>query len=169
MLKSLLTRYSLTLLFCSFIGLTSAYCKPTNDRLQAYRDEIKQSETNASQAVLDTLQANTESDPTAQNPTTSPSSATMQTPRSPASNVDKAFTPTDNSSTNKNHSSNKNPWLQPNPWAKQPPNIWEKNAKINPYANAPIPGPTPPNASANVAIPSPPNIFSPSQATHTKK
>lgn len=166
MLKSLLA--TLTLLMCSFIGLTSAYCEPTSDRLQAYRDEIKQSETNASQSVLDTLQADTESDSTAQqNQATAPSSGTMQTPRSSASNADKAFTPRDNPSANKNHSSNKNPWLQPNPWAKQPPNIWEKNAKINPYANAPIPGPTPPKASANGAIPSPPNIFSPSKATHT--
>lgn len=164
MLKSLLTRYPVILLSCSFIGLAPAYSESTNDPLQTYRDEIQQSETNASQAILDTLKANSESDNTTQNQKTIPQpSATTPTPRS---NTDKAFTPEDNTSANSTHSSNKNPWLQPSPWAKQAPNIWEKNAKVNPYANAPIPGPTPPNASANVTIPSPPNIFAPSQPSN---
>lgn len=151
------------------IGLAPAYAEPTNDSLQAYRDEIKQSETNASQAVLDALQAtnaNTESSSQQNNqPASNSSSASARTP-TPRSNNDKAFTPSDNKSANTSNSPNKNPWLKPNPWAKQPPNIWEKNAKVNPYSNAPIPGPTPsPSASANLAIPNPPNIFAPSQAT----
>lgn len=164
MLKLLLARYPLILLACSFIGLAHAYPESTKDPLQVYRDEIKQSESNASQAVLDSLTPPEQENTTQSSQTAPKSSAATQTPRS---NAGKAFTPSDNtSSANSNFSSNKNPWLQPNPWAKQPPNIWEKNAKVNPYANAPIPGPTPSNnTSAN--IPSPPNIFAPSQPTHT--
>lgn len=162
MLKSLLARYPLILLSCSFIGLAHAYPEFTNDPLQSYRDEIKQSETNASQAVLDALQAHTEPDPTTiqqQSQQATPKSS-LTTPTS-RSNADKAFTPADNTLSNSSHSSNKNPWLQPNPWAKQPPNIWEKSAKVNPYANAPIPGPTSPHVSTKAGIPSPPNIFAP--------
>jgi hypothetical protein len=160
MLKSLLVRYPLILLSCFYIGLAHAYPEPTNDPLEAYRDQIKQSESNASKAVLDALQANDESDSASQqNQPVVPNLSEAPTPRS---NTDKAFTPTDNNTpANSTHSSNKNPWLQPNPWAKQRPNLWEKNAKVNPYANAPIPGPTPPNVSTNAAIPNPPNIFAP--------
>lgn len=166
---SWLPRCSIIFLSCffPFIGLASAYSEPTNNFLQTYRDEIQQSETNASQAVLDVLQANADTDNDSQQKN-QPASAAPPTPRS---NNDKAFTPSDNNSANATHPLNKNPWIKPNPWAKQPPNIWEKNAKINPYSNAPIPGPTPPsNASTNLAIPSPPNIFAPSQpAPNTNK
>jgi len=171
MLKSLLTGYPLIFLGCLFIGSAQAYPEPGNDPLQVYRDEIKQSETNASQSVLDALQTNTE-DPAAeaqQSPSTPPKPSTaMQTPRSSTSNADNSFTPKDNTSANSTPSPNKNPWLKPNPWGKQPPNIWEKNAKVNPYANAPIPGPASPNVTTNTIMPSPPNIFSPSQPTHSK-
>lgn len=166
MFKSLFARYPIILLSCSFIGLAYAYPgSPPKDPLQAYQDEIQQSESNASQAVLHALKGtHTDSENTTQqNPATPESSTTLQTPRS---NADKAFKPTDKSSANSMHSSNKNPWVQPNPWAKQPPNIWEKNAKVNPYANAPIPGPIPSNTSRN--IPSPPNIFAPSQPIHNQ-
>lgn len=158
MLKSWLSRCSLIFFSCSYLTLSFAYSEPTNDPLQAYRDAIKRAESKASQATLDDLKANAElENTTQQNKPTAPSAA-APTPRS---NNDKAFIP-DNTSVNPKHSSDKNPWLQSNPWAKQPPNIWEKNAKVNPYANAPIPGPTAPNnVSANAAIPSPPNIFAP--------
>lgn len=165
MFKSLFARYPIILLSCSFIGLAYAYPAPhPKDPLQAYQDEIQQSESDASQAVLDTLKdANTDSENMAQQNQAAPESSTaILTPRS---NADKAFKSTDKPSANSMSSANKNPWVQPNPWANQPPNIWEKNAKVNPYANAPIPGPKPPNTSAN--IPSPPNIFAPSQPIHT--
>ena len=164
MLKTLLTQYSFILLI-AFANLTQAYAK-THDPLQVYRDEIKRSETLASQAILDTL-GPTESDNTnyEQHQTTSEASSQAQKPDSSRSNTEKAFTPTDTiSAPVTNHSSNKNPWLQPNPWAKNPPNIWEKKAKINPYANAPVPGPT---SSKRNTVPSPPNIFLPSQPNHT--
>ncbi|WP_395497242.1 hypothetical protein [Rickettsiella endosymbiont of Litargus connexus] len=159
MLKAWLSRCAIIFLSYSFIGLAHAYSKSTkSDPLQTYRDEIKQSETNASQAVLNALKANADPENvTQQNQTVSPTA--KPTPRS---NNDKAFIP-DNTPANSTHSSDKNPWLQPNPWAKQPPNIWEKNAKINPYANAPIPGPTTPKVSANATTPAPPNIFAHSQ------
>lgn len=157
MIKSWLSLCSLIFFSCFYLSLAYAYSESTNDPLQAYRDEIKQAESNASQATLNDLKANAEPEnATQQNKAAAPS------PPTPRSNNDKAFTP-DNNSVNSN-SSGKNPWLQPNPWAKQPPNIWEKNAKVNPYSNAPIPGPTPPsNASTNLAIPNPPNIFAPSR------
>ncbi len=162
MLTSCLSRCSLIFFSCFIIGLAPTYAEPTND-LQAYRDEIKQSETNASQAVLDALQAaNADTENSSQQKNNQPgshsSSASARTPE-PHSNIDKAFTP---SAANTNNSPNKNPWLKPNPWAQQPPNIWEKNAKVNPYSNAPIPGPSAP---ANLAIPNPPNIFAHSQPT----
>ncbi|WP_342227303.1 hypothetical protein [Rickettsiella endosymbiont of Rhagonycha lignosa] len=157
MLRSWQFRCALIFFSCSFIGLAHANSEPPkSDSLQSYRDEIKQSETNASQAVLDALQANTDTDNSSQQNQTAP--GTSATTSKPRSNNDKAFIPLDKSA-NSSNPPNKNPWLQPNPWAKQPPNIWEKNAKLNPYSNAPIPGPTPPS---NVAIPSPPNIFAPS-------
>jgi hypothetical protein len=160
MLKSWQSRCALIFFSCSFIGLAYAYSEsPKSDSLQTYRDEIKQSETNASQAVLDTLQANTDTDKSSQQ-NNQPAHGTSATTSKPRSNNDKAFIPLDKPA-NTSNPPNKNPWLQPNPWAKQPPNIWEKNAKLNPYANAPIPGPTTPT---NVAI-SPPNIFAPSSPT----
>jgi hypothetical protein len=161
MIRSWLSRCALIFFSCSFISLAPAYAEPTKDALQTYRDEIKQSETNASQAVLDALKANADSD---SSPQQHPSTSEAPSPAKPIprSNNDKAFSPA--KPTNPANSANKNPWLQPNPWAKQPPNIWEKNAKVNPYSNAPIPGPTPPpNTSANLALPSPPNIFAPSR------
>ncbi|MFZ0219722.1 MAG: hypothetical protein WAL30_05915 [Candidatus Aquirickettsiella sp.] len=151
MLKLLLARY-LLLFFssCSFIGLAHAYSEPATDPLQVFRDEIKQSETNASQSVLDSLKADPQPNLTNQQNRAAPKpSAAMPTPRA-------------NNTENSAQSANKNPWLQTNPWANQPPNIWQKNAKVNPYANAPIPGPTPPNVSAS-NTPSPPNIFAPSR------
>jgi hypothetical protein len=162
-----ISRCSLIFFSCFIIGLTQAYSEPTNDSLQAYRDEIKQSETNASQAVLDALQANADTDSSSQKKQSTPETSTATS--IPRSNNDKAFTPSDNKSANASDSSNKNPWLKPNPWANQAPNTWEKNAKLNPYSNAPIPGPTPPpNTSTNLAIPSPPNIFAPSRPTPNK-
>lgn len=163
-IKSWLSRWALFLLSFSAINLVHAYAdEPAkNDYLQTYRDEIKQAETNASQAVLDTLKSNTDSnDREAQQ--TQPSRKPVA-PRSGHSNADKAFS-SSAGSTNTVPKSNNNPWLKPNPWAaKQTPNIWERNAKINPYAHAPVPGPTPSsNTSAHLVIPSPPNIFSPSQ------
>lgn len=165
MLKSWLSRCCLIFFSCSYLSLAYAYSEPTkNDPLQTYRDEIKQSETSASQSVLDALQANTDPDSSSQQNQPAPESSAA--PSAPRSNTDKAFMPSNNKPADPTHASNKNPWLQPNPWAKQPPNIWEKNAKLNPYSNAPIPGPTPPpNTSANLAIPSPPNIFAPSRPT----
>lgn len=159
MLRSLLARYFLILLNCSCIGLVHAATGTTNQMLQ---EEIKQSEANASQAVLDVLQANVKPDPD-QNQTPSKAAVATPKPSSNTSNTDRAFTPTDNAPASSSHSSNKNPWLQPNPWAKQSSTIWEKNAKVNPYANAAIPGPTP----SNPSIPSPPNIFVPSRPTHS--
>lgn len=164
MLKTLLTQYSLILLM-SFANLTQAYAE-TPDPLQVYRDEIKRSEALASQAILDTLDP-TESDNTAyQQHQTSPEAfSAAQKSDSDRSNTEKAFTPTNTiSAPVTNHSSKKNPWLQPNPWAKNSPTIWEKKAKINPYANAPVPGPT---SSKRKTVPSPPNIFLPSQPNHT--
>lgn len=159
-IKSLFARCASILLACFSIGLTQVYSEPTNNALQAYRDEIQQSETNASQAILNTLK-DASPDNTSQQNSSAPKKPSATTPR-PRSNADKAFSLPANKSANTTNSTNKNPWLRPNPWTNPPPTIWEKNAKVNPYANAPIPGPTPsPNASANAAIPSPPNIFAP--------
>ena len=160
MLKSWLSRCCLIFFSCSYLGVAYAYSEPTkSDPLQDYRDEIKQSEANASQAVLDALKA-AEPDSSLQQNQPAPEASASSTKPTPRSNNDKAFSTA--KPVNPANSVNKNPWLQPNPWAKQSPNIWEKNAKVNPYSNAPIPGPTP---SANLAIPSPPNIFSPSRTT----
>ncbi len=160
MLPSWLSRCSLIFFSCFIIGLTQAYSEPTNDSLQAYHDEIKQSETKASQAVLDALKDNVDAGNSSQQ--SQPAAETSPATPPARSNTDKAFTPSDNRSADTNNSPNKNPWLKPNPWAKQPPNIWERNAKVNPYSNAPIPGPTPP---ANFTMPNPPNIFAPSRPT----
>jgi hypothetical protein len=163
-IKPRLSRWTLFLLSFSAVNLVYAYAEPAkNDYLQQYRDEIKQAEANASQAVLDTLKSNSDSDDI--NAKQTQPSPEPVAPPSGHSNKAKAFSPS-TGSTNTAPTNTNNPWLKPNPWAKQTPTIWEKNAKINPYSNAPIPGPTPPaNASANLAIPSPPNIFAPSQAT----
>lgn len=143
------------LIFLCFFSIDLAYAYSDSPNNQcSLSDEIKQSENSASQSVLDALNAHTPTDSASQQSQTEPkSSAAMPSPRS---NSDKAFTPLDNKSASLMPSSKKNPWLQPNPWAKQAPNIWEKNAKVNPYSNAPIPGPTP---SANSIVRSPPNIF----------
>ena len=157
--RSYLTQCILTSLCCFSIHLAYAYPHSANSP-PSLSDEIKQSENSASQSVLDALSAHTPNDSSSQQRQTKPESS-VATP-SPRSNSDKAFTPLDNKSAISTPSSKKNPWLQPNPWAKQPPNIWEKNAKVNPYANAPIPGPTP---SANSIVHSPPNIFAPARPT----
>lgn len=167
MLKPLLSRCCLIFLSCSMLNVAYAYSEPSkNDPLQSYRDEIKQSETNASQAVLDALAANAGPDNSISQQNQSAPEASASAIPTPRSNYDKAFSAPASKSASTENSANKNPWLQPNPWAKQPPNIWEKNAKVNPYSNAPIPGPTPPpNASTHLATPSPPNIFAPSRPT----
>jgi hypothetical protein len=161
MLNSWLSRCCLIFFSYSYLGLAHAYSDPSkSDPLQAYRDEIKQSETNASQAVLDTLKDADPADSSQQNQQPAPDSSAGTSP-APRSNNEKAFTP-DNKPSNVTPASNNNPWLKSNPWANQPPNIWEKNAKVNPYSNAPIPGPTP---STNAITPNPPNIFAPSRPT----
>lgn len=166
MFTSWLSRCALIFFSCSYLGLAYAYSEPTkNDPLQSYRDEIKQAETNASQAVLDTLKSNPDAD--GRNAQQIQPLAEPSLPPPARSNKDKAFTPS-TGSTGAAATTNKNPWLKPNPWVNQTPNIWERNAKINPYSNAPIPGPTPPTnpSSVNSAIiPSPPNIFAPPQQT----
>ncbi len=156
--RSYLTQCILIFLCCFSIDLAYAY--PDSPISQpSLSDEIKQSENSASQSVLDALNTYTPTDSSSQQSQIKPESS-VATPI-PRSNSDKAFTPLDNKSASSTPSSKKNPWLQPNPWAKQPPNIWEKNAKVNPYSNAPIPGPTP---SANSIVhSSPPNIFAPAQ------
>lgn len=165
--KFFLSQCVLLLLCCSSWSLANAYSGSTYRHI-SLSDEIKQSEKNASQAVLDALSAHTDTTDTdniSQQNQTEPESS-IPTPDS-RSNTDKAFRTLDDKSANSTSSANKNPWLQPNPWAKQPPNIWDKNAKINPYSNAPIPGPTP---SINSAVLNPPNIFAPSQpSTNTKQ
>ena len=74
MLKAWLSRCAIIFLSYSFIGLAHAYSESTkSDPLQTYRDEIKQSETNASQAVLNALKANADPENvTQQNQTVSP-------------------------------------------------------------------------------------------------
>lgn len=163
MLKSYLSPCALIFLCFAFIDLAYAYPESTNS-CPSLNDEIKQSENKASQAILDALNAHTKTDNASQQSQTIPE-ASVTTP-TPPSNTDKAFTPLDNKSARPASSSNKNPWLQPNPWAKQLPNIWEKNAKVNPYSNAPIPGPT---SSTHSTVPSPPNIFAPSQPAPNPK
>lgn len=158
-----LTQCLLIFLCCFSFDLAYAYPNSPNSP-PSLKDEIKQSENKASQSVLDALNAHTPIDSASQQSQTKPESSAA-TP-SPRSDSDKAFIPLDNKSASSTSSSKKNPWLQPNPWAKLPPNIWEKKAKVNPYANAPIPGPTP---STNPIIPSPPNIFAPPQPTPNTK
>lgn len=157
MLTSSLARCCLLFFSYAFIGLAYANT-PNADPLQVYRDEIKQSESSASQAVLDALKAHTDPDDTSRQNQTRPESPTA-TP-APRSNSDKAFTPADNQSAHSTHASSENPWLKPNPWANSTPNRWEQDAHVNPYSNAPIPGPAP---SSTLTIPSPPNIFAPSR------
>lgn len=144
------------LIFCCFsIDLAYAYSDAPNNQ-RSLSDEIKQSQDSASQSVLNALNAHTPTDSTSQQSQTKPKTSAA-TP-SPRSNSDKAFAPLQSASSTP--SSEKNPWLQPNPWANPPPNIWEKNAKVNPYSNAPIPGPAP---SVNSIVRSPPNIFAPAR------
>lgn len=157
--KSYLSQCVLMLLCYSSLSLANTYSNSTYTHI-SLSDEIRQSEKNASQAVLDTLNAHTDNNNIYQQNHTEPKPS-ITTP-SPASNTDKAFTPLDNKPANSTSLSNKNPWLQPNPWAKQSPNIWEKNAKVNPYSNAPIPGPT---SSTHSTVPTPPNIFGPRRST----
>ncbi|MEN9916519.1 MAG: hypothetical protein RLY40_451 [Pseudomonadota bacterium] len=154
------------LIFLCYSSIDLAYAYPDSTYSQpSLSDEIKQSETNASQAVLDVLNAHADTDNNVSQQSQAQPKSSVATP-SPRSNSDKAFTPLDNKSKSSTSSSNQNPWLQPNPWAKQPPNIWEKKAKVNPYSNAPIPGPSP---STNSIVPNPPNIFAPAQPTTNAK
>jgi hypothetical protein len=134
-----------------------------NDPLQLYRNQIKQAESNASQAVLDQLKSSID-DSTDNNADTRPST-NAQSATLPRSNSDKAFIPPP-TDTLKDHtgqqpsSTKTNPWLKPNPWG---------NVKKNPWANAPIPGPSsPPTDSTHSSIPSPPNIFAPPQQPGNK-
>jgi hypothetical protein len=159
-LRTLALSVSFSFLIMSF---ANADTKPV-DPLQAYRDQITQAETNASQNVLNQL-----------GPINPPNfNTTLPSPSAPSvpsvSNSAKAFsTPTPNT-TQKNalppntnrQSVNNNPWLKPNPWAEQ--------AKVNPWANAPIPGPGNTTASTNTASapPGPPNIFAPPQPSNTQ-
>ena len=161
--RSYLIQCILIFLCYFFIDLGYAYPGSSNSQ-PSLSDEIKQSENNASQSVLNALNAHAPTDSSSQQSQTKPESSVAT--QSPRSNSDKAFTPLANKSSSSTPSPKKNPWLQPNPWAKQPPNIWEKNAKVNPYSNAPIPGPTP---SANSIVHSPPNIFAPAQPTPNTK
>ncbi len=138
------------------------YANPLPDPLQIYRDEIKQTETNASQTLLDQLGPSTSNN---SNPYQNTLPSQTSAPASPpSSNNERAFSP--RAETQKNvkpqtgGQANTNPWEKPNPWAAQ--------SKINPWANAPIPGPTP--SSPNSATPiSPPNIFAPSQPASTPR
>jgi hypothetical protein len=133
--------------------------KPS-DPLQNYRDEIKQAENKASQTLLDQLDPDMDSNTA--NPylsTSPPQTATNPSP----SNTQRAFSPPPSSAnpskpnTLPSPSANKNPWLKPNPW--------EAQSKVNPWANAPIPGPGPAIPPSSFTPMSPPNIFAPPQAT----
>ncbi|EDP46572.1 hypothetical protein [Rickettsiella grylli] len=161
MLKKILFTLSIFLFMFFENGAHATYFEISNDPLHDYHNEIKQSEMRASQAILNTLKS-TESDslPLNEAQTPSQSSSKKPIPHSNHPNTDKAFTPAENISASATHP-NKNPWLQPNPWAKSTPTIWEKNVKMNPYANIPVPGPLP---SSKNTVPSPPNIFLPQVA-----
>ena len=170
MLKTPLFKLSLFFLSVSFMSLLHATPDTTkNDPLQLYRDEIKQAEFNASQAVLDQLKSSAD-DHTDNNADTRPSANNSQsaTPLYPQSNNDKAFIPSpndelkDNTAKPSSSSTKANPWLKPNPWGE---------VKKNPWANVPIPGPSPsspPTASNHSSIPAPPNIFAPPQQPRYK-
>lgn len=161
MLKISLLRRALFFFSLSFINLLHATPDTAkSDPLQLYRDEIKQAETNASQAVLDQLKPSFD-----ENTDTRPSvNSQPETPMPPRSNSDKAFAAPSPDKRNNNTanppSTNTNPWLKPNPWAE---------VKKNPWANVPIPGPSsPPTDSTRPMIPSPPNIFAPPQQSNYK-
>lgn len=160
MIKMSLLRQSFFLFGLSFLSLLQATpSMAKNDPLQLYRDEIKQAESNASQAVLDQLKPSSDEN-TNDNSYTRPSANSQPSASAfPPSNSDRAFIPPPSEdpkgNTVKPPSTPVNPWLKPNPWAK---------VKKNPWANVPIPGPSsPPAASANSTIPAPPNIFAPPQ------
>jgi hypothetical protein len=166
MIKAPLFRLSLFLFSLGFISLLHATPDTTKkDPLQLYRDQIKQAESNASQAVLDQLKSSID-DPTDDNTDARPSthSQSAATPSLPHSNSDKAFiAPAADDlkhNTTQPSSTQANPWLKPNPWGE---------VKKNPWANVPIPGPSsPPTAATNSSIPSPPNIFAPPQQPSNK-
>jgi len=156
MLNTPLFKLSLFFLSVSFMILLHATPDTTkNDPLKLYRDEIKQAESNASQAVLDQLKSSAD-DHTNNNADTRSSANNSQsaTPLDPQSNNDKAFIPShndelDNTAKPSSSSTKANPWLKPNPWA-----------------DLPVPGPSPsspPTASNHSSIPAPPNIFTPLQ------
>ncbi|MES2141556.1 MAG: hypothetical protein V4471_01535 [Pseudomonadota bacterium] len=149
----------------SFLIPFTAHADTKSDPLQYYRNEIKQAQADATQTVLDKLKPYTENASRYQNNDEVPPPI-VSSPQ--PSNSEKAFSPptttqkkrpsdTDKSSTNNN------PWLKPNPW--------EAQSKINPWANKPIPGPTPITGApptANTLVPnSTPNIFAPPQPPHT--
>lgn len=154
LVKSILFIYSL-----SFISLLQAASVAKNDPLQIYRDEVKQAEANALQAVREQLKSSTDYDNAGRHSYTKPSTDSQSAPA--PSSKDRAFIPSTTETTKNNPptstNTTNNPWLKPNPW--------ENVAKENPWANAPIPGPSSPT---NSKIPSPPNIFAPPQQRTAK-
>lgn len=149
-MKLLVTKSLLAILGLSYIACLSAAVPSQQDPLQSYRDEINQAENNASQTLLDHLQ-----DEPNNSVNYSDKSVTNTQPAQPPSNQQRAFKlpDTDNPTVTNNSNTTNSPWVKPNPW--------ENAAKVNPWANAPIPSPSP-NQSTNT-LPSPPNIFAPSQ------
>lgn len=131
------------------------------DPLQYYRDEIKQAQNDAKQTLLNKLRPYTNNVNSYAHEAPTPSASA--TPLSEQSNTEKAFSPPPTtpkkqaSDVGKAPTNNaNNPWVKPNPW--------ESQSKINPWANSPIPGPTPttpPPANASLTPNNTPNIFAP--------
>jgi len=151
-----------------------AVAEPTGDKddvLQRYRNEIEKTETTAAQSVIDQLGSSNVSNSADSNHS---DQDTRYNPVPPSSsNSDKAFSSPPSAQGQKNtnpttpsSSTSNNPWLKPNPW--------EAPSKQNPWAHAPIPGPTapgagPPSTSNGMSVRmSPPNIFALPQTTADK-
>jgi hypothetical protein len=153
----------LTLLLLSVLispVLARAETKPS-DPVQAYREEIQQAEAAASQTLLDQLDTHAavtdtyaNSRPTQTEPLAAPTPSNSEKAFSTAAEAQK------NTHAEAKTPSAANPWLKPNPWAQ---------TKVNPWANAPIPGPAPtsPAASTSFTPPNPPNIFAPPHSGNT--
>lgn len=148
-------------LFLWMFPILSQAHSTTDNPLQYYDNQIKQAQQDALQRLTESMATETPNNTT---PSSSqlPPTATQEVP-APYSNVDKAFaispkarrqTPASSASEATAPQKN-NPWLKPNPWAQQ--------GQRNPWANAPIPGPTPP-PSATSGFNPPPNIFAPPKA-----
>lgn len=158
MIKRRLFLEKLTLLSVLIINpfIADAYAKST-DPAQLYREEIQQAETNASQTLMDQLDTSSSD---VNNPQLHSATPSPQEPL-PPSDSEKAFSvPETQKNTQPNTKTSPttgtpNPWLKPNPWASQ--------AKVNPWANAPIPSSEPPSSARNTPFspPGPPNIFAP--------